>query len=368
MADHAILSASSGARWTACTPSALLNTGSGNRSSPYAQEGSDAHLLCQHFIEKEYGIPTEDPTENLTYYNQEMQECAETYLATVKEIASKVKDPAIMAEQKVSFKKWVPGGFGTADCIILSDGVTHVIDYKHGAGIFVSAEDNVQMKCYALGVIDMFDGIYDIDEICMTIVQPRKDNISSWSISKDDLLKWADDFLAPRALLASKGEGEFVSGPHCQFCQVKATCRKRAEDNLELAKLDFAPPPTLDDSEVAEVLTKADNLVSWVGDVKDYALSEALSGKRYEGFKLVAGRSVRKYTDEAAVADAVKAEGYDPFEKRLLNITSMTSLLGRKKFEEILGGLTVKPPGKPALVSINDKRPELNSAAEDFKD
>lgn len=367
MADHAVLSASSGRRWTECPPSAVLNAkAGGDGSSPYAQEGTDAHALGQYLIEKEFGIPTEDPTADLTYYNAEMQECAEVYLQTVREIAASVDNPKVYVEQKVSFARWVPEGFGTADCIILAEGIVNVIDYKHGAGVFVSCEDNVQMKLYALGVVDMFDGIFDIEEIRMTIVQPRMDNISTWGISKAKLLKWADDYLAPRAQLAAKGKGEFKAGPHCQFCKVKATCRKRAEANLELAQLDFRQPPELTDEEIALVLTKIDDLVAWSNDVKEYALSQALSGKHYEGFKLVAGRSIRKYTDEAAVADAVKAAGYDPFEQKLMGITSMEKLLGKKLFGEILGDLTVKPQGKPTLVSINDKRPELNSAAEDF--
>ncbi len=370
MADHAVLSPSSAKRWTECTPSALLNAkaSEGETASPYAQEGTDAHLLGQYLIEKEYGIPTEDPTENLTYYNEEMQECAETYLATVKEIMAGVTDPTIYVEQRVDFSKWVPDGHGTADCIILSEGAVHICDYKHGAGVFVDATDNVQMKCYALGVIDMFDAIFDIEEVSMTIIQPRKDNISTWTITKAELLDWAENFLAPRAQLAAKGEGEFVAGPHCQFCKVKATCRKRAEANLELAQHEFKLPPELSDEEIAIILERIDDLVSWANDVKEYALTQALAGKKYEGFKLVEGRSVRKYTDESAVADAVTDAGYDPYEKKLLGITAMTSLLGKKKFEEILGGLTVKPPGKPTLVANSDKRPEMNSAAEDFKD
>ena len=370
MADHALLSASTGKRWTECPPSAMAcaNAPGGDQTTTYAQEGTDAHALGQHLIEKEFGMPTKDPIPDLTYYNSEMQECAEIYLQTVKEKVASVDNPTIYVEQKVDFSKWVPGGFGTADCIILTDGTVNVIDYKHGAGVFVAAEDNVQMKLYALGVINMFGDLYDITDVAMTIVQPRKDNISTWTISADDLLAWADDYLAPRAQLAAKGEGEYKAGPHCQFCRIRSTCRKRAEANLLLAQHEFKLPPELSDEEVAIVLEKVDDLVSWASDVKEYALSQALAGKKYDGFKLVAGRSVRKYTDEDAVADAVKAAGYNPFEERLLGITAMTSLLGAKKFDEILGDLTVKPEGKPTLVPINDKRPELNTAVEDFND
>ena len=372
MAKHALLPPSSAKRWTTCTPSALLNQQAEDEPSPYAQEGTDAHLLCSYLLEKEYGIETKDPTEDLTYYNEEMQQCAEIYLQTINEIVAEVKktcqNPAIFVEQRVDFSRWVPDGFGTADCIILADGITHVCDYKHGVGVFVDATDNIQMKCYALGVISMFGGIYDFDEICMHIIQPRKENISSWSIKVSDLLTWADAFLAPKAQLAIKREGEFVAGSHCQFCKVKATCRKRAEANLELAKHEFKLPETLTDTEISVILDKVDNLVSWANDVKTYALSESLKGKKFDGFKVVEGRSVRKYIDEAAVAAAVSNEGFDPYKKEVLGISAMTSLLGKKKFEEVLGNYITKPKGKPVLVPINDKRPEYNLAAEDFKE
>lgn len=372
MAKHALLSASASKMWTECTPSAKLNAQAEERASPYADEGTDAHALCQYLVEKEYGITTEDPTEHLSYYNEDMQECAEIYLSTIKEIMADVlktcSDPKILVEQKVNFSRWVPEGFGTADCIILADGTIHIIDYKHGAGILVPAEDNIQMKCYALGALSMFGDIFDVDSVCMTIVQPRKENISSWTISVEDLLTWAEDFLKPRAHLAYEGKGEFVAGSHCQFCKVKATCRKRAEANLELAQHDFALPETLDNTEIAVILSKVDDLVSWASDVKEYALDQALAGQKFDGYKVVEGRSTRKYTDEDAVAYAAKEAGYNPFEQKVLGITAMTKLMGKTNFEDILGAYITKPQGKPTLVPITDKRPEFNSAVSDFND
>ena len=214
----------------------------------------------------------------------------------------------------------------------------------------------------------LLDGLYDIDTVSMTIFQPRRDNVSTYTISREDLLRWAEETLEPTAKLAADGKGEFKAGDHCRFCKAKAVCRKRAEYNLELAKYDFEMPATLDDVEIAAILTQVDELVSWAGDLKDYALQQALSGKHYDGFKVVAGRSARKYTDEAAVAAAVEKAGYDPFERKLLGITAMTANLGRKKFDEILGSLVYKAEGKPALVAETDKRPAINLAADDFKE
>lgn len=224
------------------------------------------------------------------------------------------------------------------------------------------------MMCYALGALELFDGIYDINEIQMTIFQPRRENISIYTISKSELLRWADEVLAPTAKLAYAGEGEFKAGEHCQFCKVKATCRKRAEYNLELARYDFEMPPVLDDTEISVILGKIDSLVSWASDIKEHALQQALSGVHYDGFKVVEGRANRKYSNEAAVVAVVAEAGYDPYEKKVLGITAMTSLLGKKKFEEVVGSYIVRPQGKPALVPESDKRPAMNTAYEDFSE
>ena len=224
------------------------------------------------------------------------------------------------------------------------------------------------MMLYAFGALELFDGIYDISAVNMIIFQPRRDNISEYAISKEELLRWANEILTPTAQLAANGDGDFKAGKHCRFCKVRATCRKLAEYNLALARYDFEPPATLDNIEIAAILAKADELVSWVTDVKEYALRQALSGVSYDGFKVVEGRSNRKYTDENEVVEAVKSAGYDPYEHSVLGITAMTSLLGKKKFNELLGGLIEKPQGKPTLVSISDKRPAIHTANEDFKE
>ena len=232
----------------------------------------------------------------------------------------------------------------------------------------MEAENNPQMMCYALGALDTYDGIYDIKAVRMTIFQPRRSNISTFTMKKEYLLDWAENTLKPAAQLAIRGDGDFKAGTHCQFCAVKATCRKRAEYNLELARYDFEMPEHLEPAEISAILPRIDELVSWAGDIKDYALQSALSGTDYPGYKVVEGRSTRKYTDETAVASVVKDNGFDPYEKKLLGITAMTSLLGKKKFEKILGGLVAKPPGKPVLVPETDKRPAMNTASDDFKE
>lgn len=377
MPKHAYLSASASHRWLACPPSAKLCASIADQTSEYAKQGTDCHELCAYLVEKALGRAVTDPTENLTFYDAEMQNCAEEYrnyvleqIETAKEFC---KDPQVMIEQRLDFSRWVENGFGTGDCVIVADEFLQIIDYKHGLGVLVSAGDeehggNSQMMCYALGALEAFGDIYDINQIKMTIFQPRRDNISTYTISREDLLKWADEVLAPTALLAYVGEGKFKAGDHCQFCKVKATCRKRAEYNLELAKYDFEMPATLDDTEIAAILAKVDEMISWGNDIKEYALQQAQSGVHFDGWKIVEGRSNRKFTDEAAVAFKVKDAGYDPYEKKLLGITAMSTLLGKKKFEELLGELVYKPPGKPALVPESDKRPAMNTAQEDFNE
>lgn len=372
MGKHALLSASASHRWIACPPSARLCEKYEDTSSDYAKQGTDAHSLCQYKLEKALGMKTADPTENLTYYDEEMENCAEMYADYVMEQVEKAKqhcaDPVVLIEQKLDFSRFVKGGFGTGDCVIIADGTLSVIDYKHGKGILVEAENNSQMMCYGIGALELFDGIYDIDTVSMTIFQPRRDSCSTYTITKEELYFWAETVLATAAELAYAGEGEFFAGEHCQFCKAKATCRKRAEYNLELARYDFEMPATLEDDEIEVILPKVDDLVSWASDIKEYALKLAISGKEWTGWKLVEGRSNRKYTDETAVAEAVKKAGYNPYEEKLLGITAMTSVLGKKKFEEILGGFVEKPQGKPTLVPESDKRPAMNTAKDDFKE
>ena len=369
---HAVLSASSAARWLACPPSARLNAEKSDTPSEYAAQGTDAHTLCKYKLCKALGERVRDPTKHLASYDTEMEECAEAYcqfvMEQVEQFRTESKDTMVSVEQRVDFSAFVPEGFGTADTLIISGKTVCIVDYKHGKGIEVSADHNPQMMCYALGCVQMFDGLYDIDEVRMVIFQPRLANISEFSISKADLLAWAADTLVPAAKLAHAGEGEFCAGAHCQFCKIKATCRKRVEYNLELARYDFEMPPTLEDAEVEAVLAKADTLAAWVSDIKEYALQRAIQGKQWTDWKLVEGRSNRKYTDEAVVAKTVKEAGFEPYEQKLLGITAMTSLLGKNKFEELLGGFIVKPQGKPTLAPMSDKRPVMNTAAEDFKE
>lgn len=372
---HAVLSASSSHRWLECPPSAKLNAAAADTVSEYAAQGTDAHTLCEYKVLRSLGKKAKDPTENLSYFDEEMSDCTDSYEQYVSEQVAKAKeyckDPIVLVEQQLDFSKWVPQGFGTGDAVIVSDDVLSIIDFKYGVGVLVEAEKNPQLMCYALGALQLLDGIYDINKVSMTIFQPRREHISTYEITKEELLEWADTVLAPTAQLAAKGEGEFKAGTHCQFCKVKATCRKRAEYNLELARYDFEMPANLENAEISAILTKADELISWASDVKEYALQQALNGVEYEGFKVVEGRSNRRYTNETAVADTVKQAGFDPYEHKVIGITAMTRRLGKTKFEKLLGGLIEKPKGKPTLVPMSDKRPAVNKAADvadDFKE
>lgn len=372
MGKHALLSASASHRWLNCPPSVRLSEGISDKGSEYAQEGTDAHSLCEYRLKKLLGMDTVDPTEHLDWYNGEMEECAENYASYVLELLEKAKetcaDPVVLVEQRVDFSRFVENGFGTADCIIISDGAMNIVDYKHGKGVEVSAEGNSQMMLYALGTLEIFDGIYDIDEVRMTIFQPRIGNISVSGMSKGALLEWANGELTEKAALAYEGGGEFACGDWCRFCKAKAVCRKRAEENLKMAQYDFAPADTLDETEIAAILDRADELAAWLTDVKDYALSQALQGVKYPGYKVVVGRSARKYTNEDAVAQVVSGAGYDPYTHKVLGLTEMQKLLGKQKFNELLAAFIVKPQGKPVLVPDTDKRPIMNTAKDDFKE
>lgn len=367
---HAILSASSSDRWLHCPPSARLCEAYEDKGSDYAAEGTDAHALCEYRLKQALGIPAEDPIENLSWYNEEMEECAAGYAAYVVELLETAKqicaDPVVMIEQRVDFSRWVQEGFGTADCILIADGVLNIVDYKHGKGVEVSAVANPQMQLYALGALEIFDSIYDIDTVRMTIFQPRKSNISVDQMDKADLYEWADTELTQKAQLAYEGQGPFSCGEWCRFCKAKAECRERAEANLALARYEFQSPALLDDEEIADILGKVDALTSWASDVKEYALQQAISGKEWTGWKLVEGRSNRKYTNEVAVAATVEGAGFDPYERKVLGVTAMQKLLGKTRFEELLSPYIEKPQGKPTLVPESDKRPAMNTAKNDF--
>lgn len=369
--NHAVLSASSSYRWLACPPSALECAKLPDVQSDFAKQGTEAHALCEYKVKKALGEKGTDPTQSLTTFDEEMAECTDAYAQFVLESLAAAKtvcpDPLVLVEQRLDFSRWVPEGFGTGDCLIVADDTLIVIDYKHGLGVLVDAEKNPQMMCYALGALDLFDGIYDIRQVSMTIFQPRRENVSTCTLTKEELLQWADTVLKPAAELAAQGKGAYKAGDHCRFCKIRATCRKRAEYNLELAKYDFAMPSTLEDREVEAVLAKADELVSWVGDLKDYALQQALAGKKWPGWKLVEGRSNRRYVNDEAVATKVEEAGYSPYEKKLMGITALTRLLGKRRFDELLTDLIEKPQGKPVLVPETDKRPALHTAAEDFE-
>ncbi len=372
MGKHAFLSASSSHRWLNCPPSARLSESYADKSSSYAVEGTDAHTFCEYKLQLALGRPASDPTENLTFFNAETEDCANGYVAYILELVESAKQtcshPLVLIEQRLDFSRYVEGGFGTGDCVVIADGMLYIIDYKHGKGVRVEVEGNPQLMLYALGALEMFDGVYDIDTVSMEVYQPRLENIGTHTVFKESIYQWAEEVLKPAAVLAYAGEGEFNCGDWCQFCRVKHDCRARAEHNMELARHDFKLPPLLEDDEVEAILEKVDGLVSWANDIKAYALQTALNGKKWSGWKLVSGRSNRRYTDDVAVAKVVSTAGYDPYERSVLSITAMEKVLGKTRFTELLGGLIEKPPGKPALVPATDKRKEITAAANDFAD
>ena len=375
MGRHALLSASSSKRWLNCTPSARLEEQFGREDAgPYAEEGTAAHALAEHKVKKCLRRRSKRPVSD--YQCDEMEECTDGYASYVMEqvelAKQDCKDPVVLIEQRLDYSAYVPEGFGTGDLLIVADKTLTVIDLKYGKGVAVDAEWNPQMMLYGLGALELFDAIYDIETVRMTIYQPRLESVSTWEISVSDLMEWVETELKPKAQLAIRGEGEFHCGSWCRFCKAKNTCRARAEEYLRLAQMEFKPPALLSDEEIAEVLKVADELAKWSADVYAFATDEAIThGKKWTGFKLVEGRSNRKYTDEEEVAEAAKAAGYtDIYKKSLVGITEMEKLMGKKKFAEVLGKLVYKPQGKITLVTESDKRQEIQTATAeaDFKE
>lgn len=364
---HAKLSASSAHRWMNCNPSANLEREFADRTSEAAAEGSAAHALCEHKLRKALKMRSTRPVSK--YDTDEMEMYTDSYVEFVLEQIDVAKqhcaDPFVLIEQRLDFSCYVPDGFGTGDCLIVADKLLHIIDFKYGLGVLVNAEENPQMMLYALGALQLFDALYDIDTISMSIFQPRRENVSTWTITVAELEEWAEKTLRPKAELAFKGEGEFNPGPWCTFCKAAVKCRARAEEKLALARYEFAKPPLLTDEEIEDILSRLDDLTKWANEIAAYAQDAAIHHeKQWTGFKLVEGRSIRKYTDETAVVAAATAAGYrDIFKKSLIPITEMEKLMGKKTFAEVLGGLVIKPQGKPTLVPASDKRPAIHTGA-----
>jgi len=373
MTAHAILSASSSSRWLSCTPSARLEQEFKDQETTAAAEGTAAHALAEYKLRRYLEQKAKKPRSE--FDGPEMEGYTDDYVSFVTETYEAVKQNCkgllMLIEQHLDFSSYVPGGFGTGDCIIVADGKLHVIDFKYGQGLLVNSEHNTQMMLYALGALELFDSLYKIDTVAMTIFQPRRENVSTWEMSVDELHDWAEEVLKPKARLAFGGLGEYKAGPWCQFCKAKIKCRARAEESLRSVKADFDLPPVLTDDELEEILPKLDGMAKWANELMSYAAMAAINtGKHWKGFKLVEGRSTRKFSDEKAVAEAAIEAGFKKiYKKSLITLTEMEKLMTKEKFAEVIGPLVIKPQGKLTLVPIADKRQEVNvNIEEDFKD
>ena len=370
MAKHALLSASGAHRWLECTPSAKLESQFENTSSVYAEEGTAAHSLAELVTRYWLGMIDEATYENKLenfkktekYYTASMLEYATDYAKLIynklEESRSICEDAFAELEVRVDFSKYVPKGFGTSDCIIVEDDTLEVIDFKYGKGHKVSAEDNPQMKLYAIGAIEAYKNLYDIKRVRMTIVQPRISlGLSTDEITVAELLDWAETYVAPRAALAAKGKGKFSpSAETCKFCRAKASCRARTEHNIKL--FDEAPDILcITPDEAGQILSRAEDISTWLEDLKKLVSDTLLSGAPVNGWKMVEGRSVRAYSDPEEVERRLTYAGYgDIYETKLLPITKLEKKIGAKTVAELLDGLIVKPEGKPTLAPESDKR------------
>lgn len=387
--SHALLSASGASRWLNCTPSAKLEEQYGEKTfSPYAAEGTLAHELAELYIRKdtfnEIGEQAfEQRLEEIMsndLFSEEMLDVIPTYTEyCAAQLGSAQEDNplAIMEiEQKLDLTEYIPESFGTADCVIINDNLMEVIDLKYGKGVPVYAEWNKQLMLYGLGALRKYDVMYDITEICLTIVQPRIGNISSWQISVEELQKWAEEELKPKAKMAFKGEGELQAGEWCRFCAVKNRCRKLYEQQMEIAKNEFADPELLTDDEIADIVKRTPKLIEWANSIAEYALNQVINNsKDWPGLKVVEGRSIRKWTDEDQVVSALfercpELSEDEIYNTKLKSITDIEKLVGKKRFGELFSDVVVKPQGKPVLVPMEDKWPAMGyeQAKLDFKD
>ena len=381
MGVHSKKGASAAHRWINCPGSIRLSEKcvQSDDGSEYAKEGTAAHALAEVKLKIALDRPTKaDELKEATkseYFDGEMDEATDFYRDIVLEHYNAAGPGAeMMIEQRVDYSSWVEDGFGTSDAVIVNDDTIEIIDLKYGKGVRVDAKENEQMRLYALGAFEIFGDLYDFDKVRMTIVQPRLDHVSTEEMTLNDLIDWAHEVVEPAAKEADEPDARVCPGDWCRWCPAKAICRARAEKNLELARYEFADPDLLEEEEIGEILTKAEELQKWAADLQAYALQQAMDGTTYDGWKLVEGRSVRKYADELKVAEVLQKAGFKEamlYERKLQGLTAMEKLVGKKKLTETLGDLIIKPAGKPTLVPATDKREAINSAAsakEDFAD
>lgn len=381
---HALLGASKADQWINCPPSARLQENVEDKRSEFADQGTAAHEYSEIKLSRKLfpcnakqrktldGAIERFKTTN-QYYDAEMESATEDYVDLVAErfmeAKARSKDAVLLLEDRLDFSEWVPDGFGTGDVVIISDGVLEIIDLKYGKGVPVSAVSNPQMRLYALGAWNGYNYLYGINEVRMTIAQPRLDSVSTDSMEIGELIEWAESVVKPAAELAFAGEGDFNAGGHCRWCKVKGNCRARADANMEALKHEFKEPALLSLDEIGSILYVAEQLAIWAKDVQGYAFDQAKLGHKIPQWKLVEGRSNRAITDKEAAEGTLAAEGWDLdiiSPRSLLGITALEKVIGKKQFGDLLGGLIVKPPGKPVHVPETDKRPELNSLEEEF--
>ena len=378
---HSVLSASAADRWMHCTPSAELTKDLPDTRSAYSDEGTRAHELAEQMLRQYLAVGVLDFDTFVTQLDKDLrgtavevlpyvEHCIATYESACKDNA----DTVMFVEVRVDFSRWVPEGFGTSDCIILSGNWLYCIDLKFGKGVPVYANGNPQERCYCLGAYEMFGDMYDITQVVCRIDQPRLDNMSEEVMPVQDLLDWADKELRPAAEMAAQGIGEFKAGDWCRFCKARATCPHRAFDLKHIAPAvqEAKAPTLLTMDEVSDLLYQGRMVAQYVKQLEEYVIEQLNAGVAVPGWKLVEGRSVRKITDDAEAARKLTEAGIDEsliYKKTLYGLTDLTKIVGgKKKLEDILGDLIVKPPGKPALVPDEDTRPALISdAAKDFE-
>lgn len=386
MRAHALLGASKAGMWINCPPSARLTEHIPDKGSAYAEEGTVAHKLAEIKLRRRLTPcnssrrqALEEQLEQLKqgpYYNAEMESAIQEYVELIEErfmeAKSRSDDARILLEERIDLSEWVPEAFGTCDVVIISDCVLEVIDLKYGQGVPVSAEGNPQIRLYGLGAWNEYSYLYDISEVRMTIMQPRRDNVSTEVLSIDELMEWAENVVKPAAQLAFAGEGEFSSGDHCKWCLVKANCKARADKNMEPLSYQFKDPALLTIEEIGAILFISDQLQAWAKDVKNFAYDQALAGVVIPQWKLVEGKSDRVIKDAEAAKNALLASEFTleqimkPLE--MLGISALEKKHGKKTIAGVLKELIIKPTGKPALVPETDRRPKLNSVESDFAD
>lgn len=349
---HARLSPSGAHRWIACPGSIQAEEGCPEETTEAADEGTTAHEVCEALLT---GAPLpQGATEEMIHHATKYRDYIKGIITHLKD--EKPEEEVLMAIEKKVYPSVsrLPECWGTCDSLVISPSELHIIDYKYGKGVRVTAEKNPQAMIYALGALNAYPHLNPA-HVCMHIYQPRVENgLSIFRVPADWLRAWGELVLTPAAEATDEEDAPRKAGKHCLFCKAKSDCLTRAKSLFRgLPKR----TETLTDKQVATVCAKAPEIRSWLDGVTDGARERMMTGEQIEGLRLKAGRATRSWKEGASVAETLKR--WMPAEQiyTLISPAQAEKIIGKKDFDRIANEDMVVEKRTRPTVSVDKEVP-----------